>query len=126
MVRIRAPELSPTFPWLNGSSPLSLKALRGRIVLLDFWTYGCINCLPVTGECRSVAGRETPGLADGIGVDASFSEPSGLSYAGDRLYIADANNHMIRCLNLESLAISTLPLPGLCAPNVCLPPKHNG
>lgn len=47
MVRIRAPELSQAFPWLNCQHPLLLKALRGQIVLLDFWTYGCINCLHI-------------------------------------------------------------------------------
>ncbi|MBD3880983.1 redoxin domain-containing protein [Phormidium tenue FACHB-886] len=46
MVRIKAPELPSTYPWLN-SEPLSLQALRGRIVLLDFWTYCCINCLHI-------------------------------------------------------------------------------
>ncbi|MGA7932975.1 MAG: thioredoxin-like domain-containing protein [Kovacikia sp.] len=45
MARVRAPEFPQNLPWLNGNHPLSLKLLRGRIVLLDFWTYGCINCL---------------------------------------------------------------------------------
>ncbi len=44
MSRVRAPELPSHLPWLNGG-PLRLKDLRGRIVLLDFWTYCCINCL---------------------------------------------------------------------------------
>ena len=39
-----APELAGTGRWFN-SPPLSLKALRGRVVLIDFWTYTCINCL---------------------------------------------------------------------------------
>jgi thiol-disulfide isomerase/thioredoxin len=30
--------------WVNTKHPLSLKELRGKVVLLDFWTYGCINC----------------------------------------------------------------------------------
>jgi thiol-disulfide isomerase/thioredoxin/DNA-binding beta-propeller fold protein YncE len=46
MPRLRAPELPQNLPWLN-SQPLSLSELRGRYVLLDFWTYGCINCLHV-------------------------------------------------------------------------------
>ena len=43
-----APELAPSFEggvlWLN-SRPLSIEQLRGRVVLVDFWTYSCINCL---------------------------------------------------------------------------------
>lgn len=39
-----APEIVPGLQWLN-SGPLSLKALRGKIVLIDFWTYSCVNCL---------------------------------------------------------------------------------
>ncbi len=42
---VRAPELPTDLAWLNVDRPLSLKELRGRIVLLDFWTYGCINCI---------------------------------------------------------------------------------
>jgi cytochrome c biogenesis protein CcdA/thiol-disulfide isomerase/thioredoxin len=39
-----APELAGTGRWFN-SPPLSMKRLRGRVVLIDFWTYTCINCL---------------------------------------------------------------------------------
>ncbi len=51
MVRVRAPDLPTHFPWLN-SPPLSLQSLRGQVVLLDFWTYGCINCLHVLDDLR--------------------------------------------------------------------------
>ncbi len=40
---IRAPDFG-TGPWLN-SSPLSIRELRGRAVLVDFWDFTCINCL---------------------------------------------------------------------------------
>ncbi len=39
-----APEFTGTQEWFN-SRPLSLAALRGRVVLVDFWTYTCINCI---------------------------------------------------------------------------------
>lgn len=45
--RRRAPELTGGRGWLNTDKPLSLAALKGKIVLLDFWTYGCINCLHI-------------------------------------------------------------------------------
>jgi cytochrome c biogenesis protein CcdA/thiol-disulfide isomerase/thioredoxin len=38
------PDLDGAVAWLN-SPPLSSKSLRGKVVLIDFWTYSCINCL---------------------------------------------------------------------------------
>ena len=42
-----APEFVGNEDWFNtpGDRPLTLKGLRGRVVLVDFWTYSCINCL---------------------------------------------------------------------------------
>jgi thiol-disulfide isomerase/thioredoxin len=52
--RVRAPELRGR-GWLNTAGrDLSLADLRGRIVLLDFWTFCCINCLHVLDELRAV------------------------------------------------------------------------
>jgi cytochrome c biogenesis protein CcdA/thiol-disulfide isomerase/thioredoxin len=39
-----APEFTGVTNWLN-SKPLTLASLRGRVVLIDFWTYTCINCI---------------------------------------------------------------------------------
>lgn len=38
--------------WLNTSEPISMRDLRGKIVLLDFWTYCCINCLHVLPDLK--------------------------------------------------------------------------
>ncbi len=43
--RIRAPELDGGIDWLNAAGPISMKDLRGKVVVLDFWTYCCINCI---------------------------------------------------------------------------------
>ncbi|MFV2017925.1 NHL domain-containing thioredoxin family protein [Micromonospora sp. LOL_023] len=50
--RVRAPELNGR-QWLNTDGrQLTLRDLRGRIVLLDFWTFCCVNCLHVLDELR--------------------------------------------------------------------------
>ena len=41
-----APEFTGIAAWLN-SEPLSIAALRGQVVMVNFWTYGCINCVHV-------------------------------------------------------------------------------
>ena len=40
---VYAPDFPSGLEWLNTEKPLSLRDLRGKIVLLDFWTYCCIN-----------------------------------------------------------------------------------
>lgn len=40
-----APELIGITKWLNTDTPFTLKELRGKVVLIDFWTYTCINCI---------------------------------------------------------------------------------
>ena len=54
---MRAPELAGR-DWLNtGGQDLSLAGLRGKVVLLDFWTFCCINCLHVLDELRPLEQR---------------------------------------------------------------------
>jgi len=42
-----APELEGGVEWLNSGGPITLRDLRGKVVLLDFWTFCCINCMHV-------------------------------------------------------------------------------
>ncbi|MFG2890406.1 NHL domain-containing thioredoxin family protein [Streptomyces sp. NPDC048248] len=56
--RVRAPELIGKGGWLNtGNKDLTLSDLRGRIVILDFWTFCCVNCLHVLDELRELEER---------------------------------------------------------------------
>src|SRR5438128_5517623 len=50
--RVRAPELDGGRGWLNTDKPLSLAALKGKVVLLDFWTYGCVNCMHIIPDLK--------------------------------------------------------------------------
>ena len=42
---VNAPEFPPGLSWFNTEAPLAIRELRGKVVLLDFWTHCCINCL---------------------------------------------------------------------------------
>jgi thiol-disulfide isomerase/thioredoxin len=52
--KTRAPELTGDRGWLNTDKPLSLSGLKGKVVLLDFWTYGCINCMHIIPDLKKL------------------------------------------------------------------------
>lgn len=52
--RVRAPEIEGGSGWLNTDKPLSMAALKGKVVLLDFWTYGCINCIHIIPDLKKL------------------------------------------------------------------------
>jgi thiol-disulfide isomerase/thioredoxin len=60
-----APELIGITGWFNtpGNKPLSLEGLRGKVVLIDFWTFGCYNCRNVRPYLRDLYDKyHTEGL----------------------------------------------------------------
>ncbi len=60
-----APEFPADIEWLNTDKPLSIASLKGKVVLLDFWTYCCINCMHVEktrGEVPPRTGRHRRAL----------------------------------------------------------------
>lgn len=49
-----APEFDASTEWVNLEEPLTLKELKGKLVLLDFWTYCCINCMHVLPDLKKL------------------------------------------------------------------------
>ncbi|MCU7916809.1 MAG: redoxin domain-containing protein [Candidatus Thiodiazotropha sp. (ex Epidulcina cf. delphinae)] len=47
-------EFAPGLSWLNVERPLTFDDLKGKMVILDFWTYGCINCIHVLADLKKL------------------------------------------------------------------------
>ena len=91
--RVRAPQLSGR-RWLNtGGADLSLTDLRGKVVLLDFWTSCCVNCLHVLDELRPLEERFADVLVV-VGVHSPKfrheAEPAALDAAVERYAVHHA------------------------------------
>ena len=54
---IAAPSLEGAVAWLNVASPIAIAQLRGKVVILDFWTYGCINCMHILRDLKTLETR---------------------------------------------------------------------
>ncbi len=64
---VKAPEIIPGGVWFN-SDPLTLAELKGKVVIIDFWTYSCINCqrtLPYLRAWNEKYGPNSPLAAQG-------------------------------------------------------------
>ncbi|HEX4386074.1 MAG TPA: thioredoxin-like domain-containing protein, partial [Myxococcales bacterium] len=56
-MRIHAPDFTGATAWLNIDRPLTIRELRGQVVILDFWTYCCVNCMHVLPILRDLEER---------------------------------------------------------------------
>ncbi len=51
---VRAPDFPQHLDWINSDAPISLKELRGHIIILHFWTFCCINCMHALAQLREI------------------------------------------------------------------------
>jgi thiol-disulfide isomerase/thioredoxin len=108
--RIRAPELDGGVAWLNTSGPVRLRDLRGKIVLLDFWTFCCINCIHTLPDLARLE-KKYPNQLVVIGVhSAKFDNEKNtdairkaiLRYEIAHPVVNDANMKIWRAFNVSS------------------------
>jgi hypothetical protein len=99
--------------------PIGIEWHQGEIFLADTYNHKIKKVLPLTRSVQTVLGSGAMGLHDGAGKLATFSEPSGLSFAvfengrHPLLYVADTNNHAIRIADFEADEVRTLEIKGL-------------
>jgi thiol-disulfide isomerase/thioredoxin len=114
--RQAAPDLEGGTAWFNTSRPLRLGDLRGKVVLLDFWTFCCINCIHTLPELARLE-KKYPGELVVIGVHApKFEEeknPDKVQKAIDRYEVRhpvvnDANMTIWKAYQVESWPTSVL------------------
>ncbi len=99
---IRAPALDGGTGWINTAGPIELKQLRGKFVLLDFWTYCCINCMHILPELKKLE-HAYPNEIVVIGVhsakfeteqDANNIKEAVLRYEIEHPVVNDANHEI--------------------------------
>ena len=81
----------------NGRKLLIADSGNHRIVITD-----------TAGRVETVIGAGKPGRADGAFSTASFNDPQGIVLSGNRLFVADNSNHLIREANLEKEIVTTI------------------
>jgi DNA-binding beta-propeller fold protein YncE len=94
--------------------PLGVAFQDGLLYVADTYNNKVKVLDPKTRRCQTLFGTGEEGLRDGD--SAQFNEPGGLSVAGNRLYVADTNNHVIRVADLKTNSLTTLKLTGIPDP----------
>jgi thiol-disulfide isomerase/thioredoxin len=82
-------------------------AASGRLFIADS-THHRIVITNLEGKKVAIAGTGGPGRADGPFATASFNDPQGMALVGDKLYVADRKNHLVRALDLKTATVETV------------------
>ena len=88
--------------------PLGVAVEGGIVYVADTYNNKIKRVGVETLVVATVAGTGAPGHADGPFTSAQFHEPGGLSILGEKIYVADTNNHAVRVLDAASETVSTL------------------
>ena len=81
---------------------------NGRLIVADTYNHRLKVLELGTSQSINWLGENERGYLDGVGTGARLAEPSGLSIAGDTLFVADTNNHQIRSVDLSTAESATV------------------
>lgn len=99
---------NPLLAKFNAPMGMVMDAER-NIYFADSYNDGIKKIDGLTGAVTLFAGGTSSGVADGIGTNARFDQPSGMTYDGQgMIYIADRGNHKIRKLVISTGAVTTV------------------
>lgn len=90
--------------------PLGIASANGRLRIADTYNNRLREIDLSASTIRTAAGTGHEGLYDGTGERARFDEPGGVSFADDKVYIADTNNHAIRVFDTRTREVRTFDL----------------
>lgn len=93
--------------------PLGITLVDGMLYIADTYNNKIKRVNPNKQISQTYAGSGDEGMEDGKRQNATFDEPGGISYANEKLYVADTNNHLIRIIDMNTDTVSTLELTNL-------------
>jgi DNA-binding beta-propeller fold protein YncE len=94
--------------------PAGLAVWGKYLLIADTYNHQIKQVNPAKGFVKTLLGDGKYGPLDGKKI--RFYEPGGISAAGEKLYVADTNNHSIRVIDLNGKEVRTLTIPGLRRP----------
>ena len=106
-------DVDGAYPKARLQHPLGVAFHEGAIYVADTYNHKIKKLDPATKQLTTFIGTGKRGLADGPFTSAQLNEPSGLCFADGRLFIADANNHVIRVADLNAATLATLEWKGM-------------
>ena len=101
------------YPAARLQHPIGVTYKDGYVYVADTYNHKIKRVDPKTQTLETVLGTGKRGMGDGKANAATLNEPNGLVFVGEKLYIADTNNHIIRIFEPASGQVSTLKLTGL-------------
>ncbi|MCC7205304.1 MAG: redoxin domain-containing protein [Phycisphaeraceae bacterium] len=88
--------------------PLGVAWHDGAVYVADTYNNKVKRLDPAKGTIETLLGTGREGMTDGPPREAQFNEPNGLAFLGEKLYVADTNNHLIRVYDPTANTVGTL------------------